>query len=48
MWYDHRRVDRLRDESPAAYKDIRMVMRAQRNLTKIVQELRPLLNYKGC
>lgn len=47
LWYDQRRVDRLRDESPGAYKDIREVMRAQRELVKIVRELRPVLSYKG-
>jgi tRNA-splicing ligase RtcB len=47
LWYDHRRADRLRDEAPAAYKDIRSVMRAQQELTRIVRELRPLLSYKG-
>jgi tRNA-splicing ligase RtcB len=47
LWYDHRRVDSLRDESPGAYKNIRDVMRAQRELVKIVRELRPVLSYKG-
>ena len=47
LWYDHRRADKLRDEAPAAYKDIRRVMKAQRDLTAIVRELRPLLTYKG-
>ncbi|MEZ6072049.1 MAG: RtcB family protein [Pirellulales bacterium] len=47
LWYDHRRVDCLRDEAPGAYKDIREVMRAQRELVKIVRELRPVLSYKG-
>ena len=47
LWYDHRRTAKLRDEAPSAYKDIRAVMRAQRTLTRIVRELRPLLNYKG-
>lgn len=47
LWFDHRRADRLRDESPGAYKDIREVMRAQKDLTKIVRELRPVLSYKG-
>ena len=46
LWYDHRSADRLRDESPGAYKDIREVMRAQRELTKVVRTLRPVLNYK--
>jgi tRNA-splicing ligase RtcB len=47
IWYDHRRGDSLRDEAPDAYKDITRVMRAQRDLTRITRELRPLLVYKG-
>lgn len=47
LWYDHRRAASLRDEAPSAYKDIRQVMKAQRDLTRIVRELRPLLTYKG-
>jgi len=47
LWFDRRKADRLRDESPGVYKDIRQVMRAQRDLIKVVRELRPLLNYKG-
>lgn len=47
VWYDFRQSDRLRDEAPAAYKDIRAVARAQRDLVKVVRVLRPVLNYKG-
>lgn len=47
IWYDYRLVDQLRDEAPSAYKDIRAVARAQRELVKIARVLRPLLNYKG-
>lgn len=47
VWFDHRQADRLRDEAPGAYKDIHAVMRAQRELTRIVRELRPVLCYKG-
>jgi len=47
LWYDHRRTEKLRDEAPSAYKDIRKVMKAQRDLTRTVRELRPLLTYKG-
>ncbi|HEY1785940.1 MAG TPA: RtcB family protein [Pirellulales bacterium] len=47
VWFDHRHATRLRDEAPSAYKDILAVMRAQRELTKIVRQLRPLLSYKG-
>ncbi|WP_321475948.1 RtcB family protein [uncultured Paludibaculum sp.] len=45
--YDDSLTGRLLDEAPAAYKDIRMVLRAQRDLVKIIRTLRPLLNYKG-
>jgi tRNA-splicing ligase RtcB len=47
IWYDYRYADQLRDEAPSAYKDIRAVVRAQRELVKIVRVLRPVLNYKG-
>ena len=47
IWYDYRHADQLRDEAPSAYKDIRAVARAQRELVKIVRILRPVLNYKG-
>jgi tRNA-splicing ligase RtcB len=47
IWFDHRGADALRDEAPAAYKDIYAVMRAQRELTRIVRKLRPLLSYKA-
>lgn len=39
---------RIKDEAPAAYKDIRHVMRAQKDLVKILYELRPLVSVKGC
>ena len=47
IWYDYRLADRLRDEAPAAYKDIRAVLRAQKELVKVTRTLRPVLNYKG-
>jgi tRNA-splicing ligase RtcB (3'-phosphate/5'-hydroxy nucleic acid ligase) len=47
VWYDFRQSERLRDEAPGAYKDIRAVARAQRDLVKVVRVLRPVLNYKG-
>jgi tRNA-splicing ligase RtcB (3'-phosphate/5'-hydroxy nucleic acid ligase) len=47
VWYDYRISDKLRDEAPAAYKDIKAVLRAQRDLVKVVRVLRPVLNYKG-
>jgi tRNA-splicing ligase RtcB len=37
----------LLDEAPAAYKDIRTVMRGQVDLVKILFELRPLVSVKG-
>jgi tRNA-splicing ligase RtcB len=46
VWFDDHRSDQLRDEAPSAYKDVQTVMRAQRDLTAIVGELRPLLVYK--
>ena len=45
--WDHRRADILRDEAPAAYKDIQRVMRAQGELVRIIRRLRPLLSYKA-
>jgi tRNA-splicing ligase RtcB len=47
IWFDERRAARLRDEAPSAYKNIFTVMRAQRELTSVVRQLRPLLSYKG-
>ena len=47
VWFDHRLTNRLRDEAPAAYKNIGAVMRAQRDLTRIVRQLEPVLSYKG-
>jgi tRNA-splicing ligase RtcB len=47
VWFDQRRTHQLRDEAPSAYKDIQAVMRAQRDLTRIVRKLRPVLSYKG-
>jgi tRNA-splicing ligase RtcB len=48
VWFDDRLARQLCDEAPSAYKDVRAVMRAQRELTRIERELRPLLSYKGC
>jgi RNA-splicing ligase RtcB len=39
--------DLLLDEAPAAYKNIRVVMRGQSDLVKSVFELTPLLSVKG-
>ena len=48
VWFDRRLSRQLCDEAPSAYKDVYAVMRAQRELTRIERELRPLLSYKGC
>lgn len=37
----------LREEAPAAYKDVGAVLRAQSELVKRVRRLKPLLSYKG-
>lgn len=37
----------MRQLAPAAYKDIRAVLRAQKELVLITRTLRPVLNYKG-
>jgi tRNA-splicing ligase RtcB len=47
VWFDPRLMEDLREESPKAYKDVRDVMRAQRELVKVTRLLRPLLVYKG-
>jgi len=47
IWFDQRHLAKLRDEAPSAYKDITHVMRAQRELTKIIRVLTPVLNYKA-
>jgi tRNA-splicing ligase RtcB len=47
IWYDSRIAGKLRDEAPSAYKDIRAVLRAQKDMVKITRTLRPVLNYKG-
>ncbi len=47
IWYDSRKTERLRDEAPSAYKDIRAVLRAQKEMVRVTRTLRPVLNYKG-
>jgi len=47
VWYDSRKTNRLLDEAPSAYKDIRAVLRAQKEMVKVTRTLRPVLNYKG-
>jgi tRNA-splicing ligase RtcB len=47
VFYERALVPRLCDEAPAAYKDISAVMRAQRELVRILRRLEPVLVYKG-
>ena len=47
VWFDYRLAERLRDEAPSRYKDIKAVLRAQRDLVKVTRVLRLMLNYKG-
>jgi tRNA-splicing ligase RtcB (3'-phosphate/5'-hydroxy nucleic acid ligase) len=47
VWFHSRLAQKLRDEAPSACKDIRAVLRAQKDLLKITRTLRPVLNYKG-
>lgn len=47
VWFDERLARRLCEEAPAAYKDIEAVFRAQRELTRVIRRLRPVLVYKG-
>ena len=42
-----RKDEGILDESPAAYKDVMAVMRAQEDLVQIVHTLRQVLNVKG-
>jgi RNA-splicing ligase RtcB len=35
------------EEAPGAYKEIGAVMRAQKELVRVVRRLRPVLIYKG-
>ena len=45
--YDRRRSHALREEAPEAYKNIESVLRAQKDLVKIVRQLQPVFSYKG-
>ncbi len=47
IWFDRRLMGKLREEAPAAYKDIDAVMRAQRELVRITRKLDPVLVFKG-
>lgn len=45
--FDQRLAHHLREEAPSAYKSIEAVMRAQKELTRIIRRLRPVLLHKG-
>jgi tRNA-splicing ligase RtcB len=47
VWFDSRHAAALTEEAPRAYKDVTAVMRAQRDLTRIVRRLTPVLVYKA-
>ena len=47
VFFDGNKAAAIRDEAPSAYKDIRRVMKAQRELVKIVRMVKPLISYKG-
>ncbi len=47
VWFSSQAASRLTDEAPAAYKDIRRVMKRQGRQVRILRELEPVLNYKG-
>lgn len=47
VWFDRGLAGRLLDEAPEAYKDITAVMRAQKELLRIVRRLDPMLVHKG-
>jgi tRNA-splicing ligase RtcB len=48
VWYNQRRAKTLLDEAPSAYKDIRKVMKAQKDLVRIIGRREPVLSFKGC
>ncbi len=47
VWLDRRKTVGLIEEAPGAYKDIDEVMAAQRELTRILRRLRPVVSFKG-
>jgi tRNA-splicing ligase RtcB len=47
VFFDHRLARELREEAPGAYKDVHAVLRAQRDLVRIVRRLRPVLVFKA-
>lgn len=47
VWFDHRKISSLIDEAPSAYKNVRKVMKSQKELVRIVDQRQPVLNFKG-
>ena len=47
VWFDQRKIMALFNEAPSAYKNIRKVMKAQKDLVRIVDRRQPVLNFKG-
>jgi len=45
--YDVRMEDRMLDEAPGVYRDLRVVLEAQRDLVRVVRLLKPVISYKG-
>lgn len=45
--YDVRMEDRMLDEAPGVYRDLRVVLEAQRDLVRVVRRLKPVISYKG-
>lgn len=45
--FDVARAGRLRDEAPSAYRDLRLVLEAEKELVKVVRTLRPIVSFKA-
>jgi tRNA-splicing ligase RtcB len=47
VWFNASAATQLRDEGPAAYKDIEKIIQMQRDQVSVVRRLLPVLSYKG-
>ncbi len=47
VWFAEDEASRLVEESPSAYRDLRVVMEAQRDLVRVTRRLTPLVSFKG-
>lgn len=45
--FDERTIDSLVEEAPGVYRDLRIVLEAQRELVRITRRLRPVVSYKA-